>query len=571
MFFLKKLFSRLLFPGWDGGGDETAEQQNRYWRMWRNTVLAVSAVSLIPLVFMTAVNYYQFQRAFRVEMVHPVERLTSAAKRSLESFLEERIGLLRYIAERESIETLSDQAQVEAIHRRMKTVFGGIVDIGVIDAAGVQCCYSGPYGLRGKRYGDHAWFNEVATRGVHVSDVFLGHRQIPHFVIAVRKELEDGGFYVLRATVDTEDLSQRLRSLGLKQRQDVFIVNRDGVLQTPSRVLGGVLTATGFKVPVNVGETEITEDYAIAGDSYLMGSAYISQSPFVFVVLVKTQDLMRGWLSIRAEFLDFLAASMVVTVIIIMSITSAWVRRIRDADNRREATQHSAEHTNKMALIGRLAAGVAHEINNPLAIINEKAGLMRDIILAEGADRKEKMLKQIDSIINSVQRCSNITHRLLGFAKHMDLRAEPIALDTLIREVLVFLEKEASYRRIAVSVDAETAVPAIESDRGQLQQLFLNIINNAFDAMSENGHLEIRLAPSGPEAVSVTIKDDGSGIPKEELDRIFEPFYSRKAHGTGLGLSISYGIVEKLGGRISVASEVGRGTTFTIVLPVKRR
>jgi signal transduction histidine kinase len=289
------------------------------------------------------------------------------------------------------------------------------------------------------------------------------------------------------------------------------------------------------------------------------------------VVLVKTQDLMRGWLSIRAEFLDFLAASMVVTVVLIMSITSAWVRRIRDADIRRQATQHSAEHTNKMALIGRLAAGVAHEINNPLAIINEKAGLMRDIIQADGADRKEKMLKQVESIINSVQRCSNITHRLLGFAKHMDLRAEPIVLETLIREVLVFLEKEASYRRISITVDAEAALPTIESDRGQLQQLFLNIINNALDAMSENGHLEIRIEPRAREAVAVTIKDDGCGIPKQDLDRVFEPFFSRKAQGTGLGLSISYGIVEKLGGRISVASEVGRGSVFTIILPVKRR
>jgi signal transduction histidine kinase len=570
MALFKKLFSRFLFPGLDDGGDESAQQQARYWQMWRNTVLAVSAVSLIPLVFMTAVNYYQFQRAFRVEMVHPVERLTSAAKRSLESFLEERIGLLRYIVERESMETLSDQGQVEAIHRRMKTAFGGIVDIGLIDATGIQCCYSGPYGLLGKHYGDYAWFNEVATRGVHVSDVFLGHRNIPHFVIAVRKELEGGGFYVLRATVDTEVLSQRLRSLGLKQGQDVFIVNRDGVLQTPSRLLGGVLNGTGFKVPVNVGETEIIEDYALGGDSYLMGSADISQSPFVFVVLVKMQDLMRGWLTIRTEFLDFLAASMVVTVIVIMSITSAWVRRIRDTDIRRQATQHSAEHTNKMALIGRLAAGVAHEINNPLAIINEKAGLMRDIIQADGADRKEKMLKQVESIINSVQRCSNITHRLLGFAKHMDLRSEPIALDALIREVLAFLEKEASYRKIVIAVDADDAIPTIESDRGQLQQLFLNIINNALDAMSENGHLEIRLEPRGREAVSVTIKDDGCGIPKQDLERIFEPFFSRKAQGTGLGLSITYGIVEKLGGEISVSSEVGQGTTFTVVLPVKR-
>jgi signal transduction histidine kinase len=571
MAIFRRLFQGLLFSGRNGDA-EGGPQRDRYWRMWRNTVLAVSAVSLIPLVFMTAVNYYQFQRALKVEMVHPIERVTAAAKHSLESFLEERIGLLRYISERETLDRLSDSAELEIIHKRMKNTFGGFVDLGLIDAEGVQRSYSGPYGLLGKRYGDYAWFNEVYLRGIHVSDVFLGHRQIPHFVVAVKRESEGGRYHVLRATVDTEVLSQRLRSVGLKQGVDLFIVNKEGVLQTPSRLFGGVLAKTAINVPVNVGETEIVEDYPLNGENFLLGYAYISQSPFVFVVLAKTVDLMRGWLTIRTEFLGFLGASMVVTVILIMTITSAWVRRIREADLRREATQHSAEHANKMALIGRLAAGVAHEINNPLAIINEKAGLLGDIVNAtEGIQNREKMLKQLDSIENSVKRCSGITHRLLGFAKHMDLRSEPIALDALMREVMGFLEKEAAFRKISVNLDVPEVLPTLASDRGQLQQLFLNIINNAFDAMNDGGKLDIGIRRADAGAIAVVIKDDGCGIPKQDIDRIFEPFFTKKAHGTGLGLSISYGIVQKLGGQIRVESEVGKGTAFTITLPAAAR
>jgi len=552
-------------------GERDEKQRSHYWRMWRNTVLAVGAVAVVPLLFMTAVNYYQFQRAFKEETVHPINRLTSAAQHSLESFLDERIGMLRYIVERESFDNLADAGQLDAIYKRMKATIGGFVDVGLIDSEGTQRSYVGPYNLQGKSYENQAWFNEVILRGVHVSDVFLGHRQIPHFVIAVKQDHEPPGHYVLRATIDTDVLDRQVRSIGLRQGSDAFILNRQGVLQTPSRLWGQVLSPTPIQIPANVGETEIVGDYAIQGETYMLAYAAIQQSPFVFVVLTKTQDLMKGWLTIRTEFLGFLAGSVILIVILVMTITTRWVRRIRDADLRREAMLHNAEHTNKMASIGRLAAGVAHEINNPLAIINEKAGLLKDVIQSPGeAASQEKLLKQVDSILKSVERCSGVTRRLLGFAKHMDIKSEPIALDVLIREVLGFLEKEASYRKIGIDVSVEETLPTLESDRGQLQQLFLNLINNAFDAMSDGGRLDIAIRRFDERRLSVTVKDNGCGIPKEDLERIFEPFFTRKAQGTGLGLSISYGIAQKLGGQITVESEVGKGTAFTLVLPIKR-
>jgi signal transduction histidine kinase len=240
---------------------------------------------------------------------------------------------------------------------------------------------------------------------------------------------------------------------------------------------------------------------------------------------------------------------------------------------RREASMHNIEHTNRMASIGRLAAGVAHEINNPLAIINEKAGLIKDLLgMSESQPLdKERLLKQTTSIIQSVTRCSEITHRLLGFARHMDVRIEPVAVEALIHDVLGFLEKEADYRGIHVKMDVADALPTIHSDRGQLQQLFLNLINNAFEAMKKGGNLEITLKDRGPEHVEVKIRDDGIGIAQKDIEHIFEPFYTtKKGKGTGLGLSISYGIVKKLRGTIYVESELGKGTTFTVTLPVKR-
>ena len=561
---LDDLLHRVVFSDHDGAGGAS-----RYNRMWRNTVLVVAAVSLIPLAAMTAVNYYQFQRTFKDEISHPLQRLTSVSKKSLESFLEERIAVLRYVVKTETFEDLTDREHLAGIFSKMRTSFGGFVDLGVIDEDGLQRSYAGPYDLAGKQYSDQDWFGEVASRGVYVSDVLLGHRKLPHFVIAVREELSPYSFYVFRATIDTEAFNKRILSVGLKQVTDLFIINDKGVLQTPSRLFGNVLEKAPIVLPPYTEDAELVENFDIYGSTYLLGYAGIKGSPFIFVVLARSEDLMKGWLTIRTEFIGFLALSMMLILILIMNITSNWVKRLKETDLRRAALLHNTEHTNKMASIGRLAAGVAHEINNPLAIINEKAGLMKDLIGVDPEMRnRDKMIRQADSILNSVKRCSEITHRLLGFAKHMDLRTEPIALDALIREVLGFLEKEASFRNIRVKLEVAENMPTIESDRGRLQQLFLNLINNAFDAMGETGVLDIVIRRRDENHMEVSIADDGIGISKEHLEHVFEPFYTTKKQGTGLGLSISYGIVEKLGGAISVESEPGRGTKFTIILPI---
>jgi signal transduction histidine kinase len=212
---------------------------------------------------------------------------------------------------------------------------------------------------------------------------------------------------------------------------------------------------------------------------------------------------------------------------------------------------------------------VAHEINNPLSIITEKGGLLRDLLtMSKDLPPKEKLIELADSLLRSAERCGGITHRLLGFAKHMDVRRETINLDSLLKEVLGFLEKEASYRNIQIEFNYPEEPPSIISDRGQLQQIFLNIVNNAFAAVEEGGHIEVGIQRAGEKAVAVSIADDGVGIPEDQRAQIFDPFFTtKKGAGTGLGLSITYGIVQKLGGQIDVKSEVGEGTCFTVTLP----
>ena len=242
------------------------------------------------------------------------------------------------------------------------------------------------------------------------------------------------------------------------------------------------------------------------------------------------------------------------------------------ADQKRIMTLHQVEYTNKMASVGRLAAGVAHEVNNPLAVINEKAGLIKDLVtLKQEFGENPRLLGLVDSILSCVKRAGNITKRLLSFSRNMEVSFEPVNLKELIEEVLSFLTKEAEYRSIRVSLTASDDVPQIESDRGKLQEIFLNLINNAFAAMSDGGNLGIQVRQKETDNVSVTVADDGCGISQADINRIFEPFFSTKTKkgGTGLGLSLTQNFVREIGGSLNVESVVGKGTTFTITLPFK--
>jgi two-component system NtrC family sensor kinase len=274
----------------------------------------------------------------------------------------------------------------------------------------------------------------------------------------------------------------------------------------------------------------------------------------------------------KNELLFITIISIIAGIIVVTRIANTLVNRIQEAEKEREDAIAQSEHASKLASVGRLASGVAHEINNPLAIINEKAGLMKDILEAseDQSRNREKFLGLINSIFDSVSRCRTITHRLLGFSRRMDTAHELFDMNDAIREVLGFLDKEILFRNIRLDLVLAEDLPRVMSDRGQVQQVLLNIFNNALDALLEEKEGVITITTNAEDQkIRVSVSDNGHGIPKDKLKKIFEPFYStkEKSKGTGLGLFISYGIIKKLGGNILVESEVTKGTNFTIEIP----
>ncbi len=228
----------------------------------------------------------------------------------------------------------------------------------------------------------------------------------------------------------------------------------------------------------------------------------------------------------------------------------------------------------KVAAIGQLSAGVAHEINNPLAIIRQEAQWMQTLLQTDhfhGLEEVKELQDSLREIIQQVDRTKEITHNLLDFARKRQPVLQTVAINKLIEDMARLVENEARRKQIRIIRQFAPELPPIFSDAPQLRQVLLNILNNAVYAVRKDGAVTITTRPAGQEAVEILVHDTGPGIAPEDLPRIFDPFFTTKppGQGTGLGLSICHGIVEKLGGRITAASQAGQGATFTIRLPLK--
>ncbi|EGB16649.1 integral membrane sensor signal transduction histidine kinase [Pseudodesulfovibrio mercurii] len=567
------LFEKIRPKFWDtedGGG--AGKNLFNYRRIWRFAIVLLALVALIPLMVMAFIDYNVTRHSLESENLLRTARTTSNTRRSVAYFLEERAKALEFLALDRGVGALRSRENLAAVLASLQQSFGGFVDLGVINDQGRQIAYVGPYDLLGRDYSGQEGFSTTMEHGTYISRVFLGFRDEPHLVVS--RKVHDGPSgedFILRATLDTDQFNSILQ-LDLPGGGDAFVVDREGIIQTPSREHGALLTKVDLAIPGYSETTSVEQVRGGDGLEYSVGFAYIHDTPFVVLVVKRTKELMKPLQTIRMELLWILISSILIILLVIVGVATYLVNKVYIADQTRARTLHRMEHTNRMASIGRLAAGVAHEINNPLAIINEKAGLVRDLfIYKQEYAHDERLLRNIDSILNSVARCGKITKRLLSFARHIDVEMDEIEFKDLANEVIDFLRKEAEYRSIAIEMDIPENLPPFISDRGKLQQIFLNLVNNAFQAMNDGGHLSISARETACDHLVFAVTDDGCGIPEADIKRIFDPFFStkKKTGGTGLGLSITYGLVQELGGTMAVESEVGKGTTFTITMPLK--
>jgi signal transduction histidine kinase len=237
-----------------------------------------------------------------------------------------------------------------------------------------------------------------------------------------------------------------------------------------------------------------------------------------------------------------------------------------------EEREHRLIRSERLATVGRMAAQITHEVRNPLASIGLYAELLGDEIAA-GNDEAKRL---VGSIISEVDRLTEITETYLRFARLPKPKLEREDLGAIVTGVLEFSRAELSQAGIALDLEVAPALPEVAADEAQLRQALLNLVRNAREAMRASGRLRVRVEADAPDghapggaapSVRVTVQDSGAGIPRENLEKIFDPFFSTKERGTGLGLALVQQIVVEHGGRVDVASGAGEGTTFSLTFP----
>ena len=547
----------------------------KYFEKLGLKIIAVTlGFSLIPLFALGATIYYQFNSTFQNKMIESLRNLAQNRKSSLELFIDERISQLNTIAQTHSFEKLADEKFLTKVFNAMQSRSKSFIDLGIIDSDGNHLAYVGPYHdkLMSVNYAHEDWFHAVQSTGAYVSDVFLGFRKAPHFIIAVTT-VQNNRVWILRATINSAIIDEIVAGAQIGKRGDAFIVNRSNILQTAPRFSGKLLTHPSSP-DFSSSRGLIVETVSFQGNETLYAAVPIVNPNWVLVVSEDPQEEMA--LLFRAHYIEAVILAFGVFLVIIGTVltTRVMTRRLKEIEKEKSKSEDLIIQSSKMAALGKMAAGIAHEINNPLQIIGDQAGWMKDLLDSEDMKQTENF-EEFDQCIKKIERQVNrsreITHRLLRFGRRMETTQELVDINQILMETLTFLENEAHFRDIQIQTNYDDNLPKISTDPNQLQQVFLNIIDNAIDAVGQSGQIRVETFTDkqNHKQIMVKISDNGPGISRELISKIFDPFFTTKRpdEGTGLGLSISYGIMEKLGGHIAVESEEGKGTTFIISVP----
>lgn len=542
-----------------------------YTSLQRKIIGITLVVSFAPLIILAVTMYYQFAKTCKNKTEEQIEYRALAQAESVDLFLKERIAILSAMADTHTFNEMIDEENLSNIFNVMNSRAGAFVDLGVIDSAGMQRVYVGPYNLKGLNYYDQPWFADVMSKGVFLSDVYMGFRKLPHFIIAVRRN-ENNKSWILRATIDPNILEGIVRQAQIGSTGDAYLLSKEGIFQTNPRFKGLILSQSNLNTSLFGRRVTVVELENNEGRKLLYAGSWLKNSKWLLIINQEPAEMMQSLFSVRNVEITIIVFGFLAIIMTTIFTTHLAVSQLQQSDATMQELNAQLVQSDKLAAIGKMAAGVAHEINNPLNVILQKTGWMEDLLEEEGikeSENFEEFQTSVQKIEEHVERARKVVHNMLGFARKMEPHLENVDINDTINQTITILENYARTNNIEIQADLSGKLPIIASDQAQLQQVFLNLLTNAIDAIGKEGLVEIK-SRRLDSRICISIKDDGPGIPAEKQKNVFDPFFTTKetGKGTGLGLSVSYNIIEKMGGKIRLKSQVGKGTIFTVEVPI---
>jgi two-component system NtrC family sensor kinase len=562
----------------------SGQEKRHYARLYRKFISLILISSLIPHLLIGWGIYLYFSAFSHNRLMEQFRNQAEDHRKIIELFLKERVADLEFVAQTQPLEFWTTPKNIVSMLNALNRSGQFFVDLGIISEQGTHLAYVGPFQLMDKNYSQEFWFKEVMKRNVFISDMFLGFRQSPHFIIAYLRQ-EGNRRWIIRASIDSEYFRSLVETVKIDKTGEAFLVNQSGIFQTKSRFSGQIMEKTFLSMAAfqeTSGITIIEGDDRSPGQSsprQIVAYAWLTNPRWLLVVKQDYAEAFKGVNQSNWTALIFLHLSSLGIVIITLVVTYFIIRMIRQRDEKDRQLNEQLMQASKLASIGEVSAKVAHELNSPLGGILIYANLLLEDIPEE--DSKQKDLKEI---IDQALRCKEIVKDLLEFSRKTTHRRVPCNLNQSIREAVDFLSKQSLLQNplflgpivqpeVKVIQEIDPDLPLIGADPNKLNQVLVNLIINAVDAMEGKGNLTLRTYQNPSEnKVFLEVEDTGMGIPPENISKIFEPFFTTKevGKGTGLGLSTVYGIVQEHGGTIDVRSQVGQGTTFILSFPIQK-
>jgi len=524
----------------------------------------------IPYGTLAIFFHFQFNQVLNETGKLHLVSLSESQRNTVDLFLQERVINLFSLFHNPNFSVNTRDADINALLVNLKQANNTFVDLGFLNAQGIQVNYAGPYSnLHKKNYSNETWFKALkdGEKDYHITDIYLGFRNKPHFTIAVKRVINEQTF-IIRSTLDPDQFYRFLQTINKAQGVESMLVNIQGIYQVVGPNIG-----KPFQKSLNApdmtkasGVKEIKRN----GDTILVAHSWLKETNWVLLVRQPLGIAYAKMHTTRRIITTILVLVLIIFAGVIFLTTNMLINYAQDASEKKDEMRLQLVHATKLASIGEMSAGIAHEINNPLAIIIATSGVVRDFFNPEFKleHTPKDINKELDILDAAVFRAKGITSKLLEFGRKNTPRLVYSDINHILDDVINgLIEREFKVIDINFVRKYDPDIPKVLIDPDQISQVLLNLVNNAGDAIEGPGTITLTTKYES-DVVKIMITDTGKGMSIDQLKQIFIPFYTTKevGKGTGLGLGISLNIIESMGGAIDVQSMERKGSTFMVSL-----